>query len=412
MMGFLVGAIFSIVISTMAAAQTPNLFISTNPTVPGQGVSFGSPSSTNVYNAMHLWTTVDGNAVKPTNNLLANMIVNPGYLGPVVNANVELQINGTDPHDAWNLLGVLDIQNPNTGGQATAGIVRGNIVGTQAVNGLRSQAENYTGRAANGLFIGSSQSNGSGAPFDNSWDKGIFIHTAKNYGLLIGGHDGANPPVLPTHPIAYHDINDTQLFEVGINGNSTIRAVADGAEVLRLAQSNNGIDGWTFQPFTTSGELRISRVTGGGSTTTPIMSLFQNGVMFEGVGTTAASPNAVLDAGSGNNLLRSTSSLRYKKDVRPMSIEQAERVLAIEPIIYRSLASADDHNREFVGLAAEAVAARAPEYVNYMRRDDGTVIPDGVQYDRIGVALIRIVQDQRAQIAALSKKIERLEIGK
>jgi hypothetical protein len=99
-----------------------------------------------------------------------------------------------------------------------------------------------------------------------------------------------------------------------------------------------------------------------------------------------------------------------------------DATLAIEPIWFRSLASADDPSWSFYGLAAEDVAEIDPRLVNwgyrqedytlvirqqgkqdeygeYVRNPDAKLVPDGVQYDRVAIL----------QIAALKARIEALE---
>lgn len=121
-------------------------------------------------------------------------------------------------------------------------------------------------------------------------------------------------------------------------------------------------------------------------------------VAFPGVGTTASAANAFLDNAASNNLLRSTSSLRYKTDVAALSWWEALPALALTPISFHSLASADDPTRRFEGLAAEQVAQHFPQFVNY----DEQGRPDGVQYDRIAaVPMLLMIKLQTGAIVVL-----------
>ena len=123
-------------------------------------------------------------------------------------------------------------------------------------------------------------------------------------------------------------------------------------------------------------------------------------VQFSGIGTTASAANAYLDA--SNNLLKSTSSMRYKRDIRPLSWDEERRVLDLTPVSFRSTAPADDPKRVFDGLTAEEVAQHLPQFVNYIKGSDGKPMPDGVQYDRIAaVALLGVVKHQQQEIEAL-----------
>jgi hypothetical protein len=118
-------------------------------------------------------------------------------------------------------------------------------------------------------------------------------------------------------------------------------------------------------------------------------------VYFPGIGTTASAANAVVDNGStpANELLRSTSSLRYKTDVRDLSSEWRRVVKALRPITYRSTASADDPSLHWYGLIAEEVSDIDPRLVSYVKDATGKKIPESVQYERLVVLLLKAVQE-------------------
>jgi hypothetical protein len=102
-------------------------------------------------------------------------------------------------------------------------------------------------------------------------------------------------------------------------------------------------------------------------------------------GTTASAANAYLDATHSNNLLRSTSARRFKTDIRNLGPTRAWEILSnLKPIIYRSLCSADDPDRQHFGLVAEEVAEVCPELVTY----DADGRPANVQYERLAVLLL------------------------
>lgn len=119
-------------------------------------------------------------------------------------------------------------------------------------------------------------------------------------------------------------------------------------------------------------------------------------VAFPAVSTTASAANAFLDNAASNNLLRSTSSARYKKDIGDLL--DAERVVMhLRPVRFHSLASADSHTAWFYGLVAEEVAKIEPSLVNYDKQGR----PDGVQYDRVQVWMLPLVQAMRWEVWGL-----------
>jgi len=128
-------------------------------------------------------------------------------------------------------------------------------------------------------------------------------------------------------------------------------------------------------------------------------------VAFPVVGTTATAANAVIDNGNGNRLLRSTSSRRYKKDITPLGNSLNGEVMKLQAVRYHSKAEADSKTDWYYGLIAEDVAAVEPRLVVYDK--DGR--PDGVQYDRVGVLLLSVVQEQQEQIKALREELNALK---
>lgn len=123
-------------------------------------------------------------------------------------------------------------------------------------------------------------------------------------------------------------------------------------------------------------------------------------IRFPSLGTTASAANAFLDSGSSNELLRSTSSRRYKTDIEPLNAAYAERILELEPVWYRSTSKHDKAEWSWYGLIAEDVAAIEPRLVHWMKEGDA-LIPDGVQYDRLAVLLLAVVKQMKAEILAL-----------
>jgi hypothetical protein len=149
---------------------------------------------------------------------------------------------------------------------------------------------------------------------------------------------------------------------------------------------------------------------------------------FPSVATTASASNAVLNNASSpaNELLRSTSSIRYKSVVENIDPCYADNALKLRPVWYRSKCPADDPTWSWYGLVAEEVAAIEPRLVCWgygtdgktivEREEDGRVVrettfkrgahlvPDGVAYNRLVVLLLSIVKRQETRIRDLEVK--------
>jgi hypothetical protein len=146
--------------------------------------------------------------------------------------------------------------------------------------------------------------------------------------------------------------------------------------------------------------------------------------------TTAAAAN-VYQSGSLSNLVRSTSSLRYKQDVA--TIIDDSLIDMLRPIIFRSKCEGDDQTIYRYGFGAEDVhALGSPGLVHYIEETEpdletytdakGTErtrivqkptgrgsIPDGVQYQSIIPLLVVRVQKLTATVASMELRLSALE---
>jgi hypothetical protein len=129
----------------------------------------------------------------------------------------------------------------------------------------------------------------------------------------------------------------------------------------------------------------------------PLFYVNGNGAtQFPAIATTASAANAFIDNSVSNSLFRSTSSIRYKRDITDLNAADAAAVLRMRPVRYRSKSPADDPDLYWYGLVAEEVADVDPRLVHY----DAEGRPEGVQYDRIGVHVLAIVQRMHQQLTA------------
>jgi hypothetical protein len=121
--------------------------------------------------------------------------------------------------------------------------------------------------------------------------------------------------------------------------------------------------------------------------------------------TTANAAN--LNIGSDGYFRRSTSSLKYKRDVQDATHGLAE-VLQLRPVTYKGK-DANDGDTVFGGLIAEEVhEIGLTEFVQYA--DDGT--PDALAYGNMVSVLVKAIQEQQAIITSLTDRITALEGAK
>ncbi len=118
-------------------------------------------------------------------------------------------------------------------------------------------------------------------------------------------------------------------------------------------------------------------------------------VKFNVVGTTAVAANVNFE-GAERSIKLVTSSRKYKKDIVPIARAALDKVLEMSPIRYRSKSKGDDPNMEHYGLIAEEVHDIDPRLVCMVEGK-----PNGVQYDRVAVLLLGVVQDMAKRLKVL-----------
>lgn len=224
------------------------------------------------------------------------------------------------------------------------------------------------------------------------------------------------------------------VFAASAGGTARMQSIYDGSGTFR----NTGAGTWFFDCLNATGNMTFRA---GAAPTAAINISSAAAVAFPAVGTTASAANAFLDNANSNNLLRSTSSLRYKKDIEP--IANAADVLSLRPVWYRSTAAADRPDWSWYGLVAEEVAAVDPRLVHwsYLPQDiedvvvaqmwgdkevrdqhghlmdlkrgaaihhtvkrpktGAKLVPDAVMYDRVAVMLLGVVQKHEQRLKQL-----------
>lgn len=184
----------------------------------------------------------------------------------------------------------------------------------------------------------------------------------------------------------------SSIYSLGVGGTSIGYFYADNSAVQLSARAAVPL------LLATSNIERMSISASG-------LATFNGGVRFAGATTTASAANCFLDGADSNRIYRSTSSARYKTDIRDLPEDRASALHKLRPILYKSLAEGDDKSLDWFGLIAEEVAEAEPRLVQYTKDPEtGALIPDGVQYERISVLLVAEVQRLMHRIEVLEGK--------
>jgi hypothetical protein len=260
----------------------------------------------------------------------------------------------------------------------------------------------------------------------NTTNGGAILARGSDVTTAIFGDDTAAAGIVETrtnHPLLFRT-NTIERMRITSDGNLLIGSTASIYRLSALVAS--GADRALVQ-------AGVSGITNG-FTVNYVNSNTSMAYRFTSLVTTASAANAFLDSGDDNRLYRSTSSLRYKKDIESIKQSNSDAVLNLRPVWYRSKADNDNSDWSWYGLIAEEVAKVEPRLVHWSYLDsdydvteengslkktlkaDAKLIPDGVQYERVTVLLLDVVkrqekaiQEQQALIENLTTRLNALE---
>ena len=190
----------------------------------------------------------------------------------------------------------------------------------------------------------------------------------------------------------------TEMFVVNSGVPINLSKEALGVEATKKLYLDGGGDTYIQEggantiDFYAGGTLYLRLQNSGGQ-------FFEAPVVYNA--TSASAANVVVI--SSGQLLRSTSSLRYKHDIDTLDADHAlSAVMAMRPVTYRG--KTDEDQRRYVGFIAEEMQTIAPLLATY---DEGgeSGTPNYVTYDRVTAYLVAVVQQQQTEISALKARI-------
>lgn len=230
---------------------------------------------------------------------------------------------------------------------------------------------------------------------------------------------------------------------------------ASSRAVLSLDPTGNGFGGREAQVIAVTGggnDISLQLAVSNGDVPAVWVTLQPNGsplIPKVYADTTAMAGNVV--SGSDGTLKRSTSTVRAKTDIEPMLLENAEALLSLVPIWYRSLCPGDNPSWSYYGFSAEQAAGIDPRFVfwDYPQKEvveevhhdpvvtveevDGELVerivsegytshvtkvvadtsaplrPEGFQYDRMVAPLLLLTKNEKEKNAKLTLRVEKLE---
>lgn len=242
----------------------------------------------------------------------------------------------------------------------------------------------YIGREALGIFGG----NSGWINFGSNIDEDNFIA----FGTLENGVGGG------------------ERMRIAPNGNVGIGTdIPDARLHVRTGAANDQLilDNFAYKwrwSITSGGDMYFKDPSGG------IFEKFNESGEYYNVGvrdnTTASGANVNINVTTGQ-ILRSTSSIKYKTDVEDLWDSESEFIYNLRPVYYRSKSEIDPDNYGYQGFIAEEVdklGDAGKRFVYYRELEDGTLDPDGVQYERFVVPIIKELQKLKNEIGKYTEK--------
>jgi hypothetical protein len=255
----------------------------------------------------------------------------------------------------------------------------------------------------------------------------------QNTGLAIISNDSSQVqrPILYLYRSNGSSVGSNTLVASGDICGQVIFGGNDGTEFVNAAVIAAEIDG-TPGANDMPGRLVFSTTADGASSPTERMRITSGGKLtVPGVydGTTTGGSAVYVE--SDGDLLRFTSSRKYKTDIETLEDERADAILDCRPVWYRSLCEndiktvgSDRSDWGWYGLIAEEVAEIDPRLVNWATKDavaqeDGSVKSverdpanyeaEGVRYDNFVPLLLNLIKRQKEQIEAMEARLSALE---
>lgn len=160
-------------------------------------------------------------------------------------------------------------------------------------------------------------------------------------------------------------------------------------------------------------------------TTTPWSEIYHSRSESIFTTTTASSPNVFVT--SAGELQRSTSSERYKDIIGDLTLDDVayKNAMTLHPIVYRSAASADNHNWHYYSFSAEKLGAYDPAFTLWRDTEEVTdengvtqtvpldkPVAEGINLNALVAFLHATNIKQHKLIEKLSKRVEALENAK
>ena len=118
----------------------------------------------------------------------------------------------------------------------------------------------------------------------------------------------------------------------------------------------------------------------------------------------ASGTGTYLQITSGNEIVKYSSSKKYKKDIFNLSVDY-DKFMQLRPVSFKWNEKSATENKPDYGLIAEDIEKIDPELATY--DIEGNI--EGVNYQKVNIMLLKVVQDQQNKLKKLENEIEEIK---
>lgn len=265
--------------------------------------------------------------------------------------------------------------------------------GTYVGNVQGTLTGNITGNAAtvtNGVYTNTSQTITGYKAFTDSLMVNSNNGNEALYVARYGSTTDQRLAIYVTDDICYlHYRNDEALSRI-VNFFYHTNGTPSSSITLGSDAGNNYIQGFrTLRLEAAAGNLTLEALSSGGAIQS---NTIQNFI-------TAGSTANMRIQGDGK-IGKISSRRELKKDFEPVSSELANKILQLQPTLFRFKTQTEQDEKQ-LGLIAEDVAEVDIKFADCEISEDGEVTPVGIQWYPLVAGLIKLVQDLEERISVL-----------
>lgn len=280
-----------------------------------------------------------------------------------------------------------------------------------AITGLSTPGSSTTVNASN-IIGGTLKTATSGRHTEITSTQINFYDTSGNYsGKISAAADGR------ASTVEINTINGTGMIAynggVDINGPGTNISSGNNGNGSILLLASNGIDAnGAFHALSTASVASTLTVSGSCDFNGGYARVGNGFMQVPDTRTRSATGGLAMFVAPNGTYHVGSSSRRYKTDIQDYAVN-IDKLLSMQPVTFRYKSEVEevgDAAGYTTGFIAEDFdEAGLTEYVVYSTKEDGTEIPEGIQYEKLAVGLHSVISSQQETINSLISRIEALE---